>query len=181
VTSGCLRRSILDMIALRLVSPGFAGSVILEYDIAKGEAVLRKLDYAKNHEILMAVVTHLAVGKWPSRQPKGIANDLSIDPEAIRSVLKTFKGLFRESKGRSRDHGEPLYSLHLRFARVGGAESEEERPPLDTQDLFSLLKFVSEKSTQQSQQASALRIAALTSLISLIVAAASLFVAFHKG
>jgi hypothetical protein len=139
-------------------------------------------DYAKNYEILLAVVTHLAVNKWPSRQPKGIAKDLSIDDvDTVRSVLKTFKGLFRESKGKSRDHGEPLYSLHLRFARVGGSESDEERPPLDTQDLFSLLKFVSERSTQQSQQISALRIAALTSFISLIVAAASLFVALHKG
>ncbi|UPJ96397.1 hypothetical protein IVB07_02160 [Bradyrhizobium sp. 172] len=138
-------------------------------------------DYAKNHEVLMAVVTHLAVGKWPSRQPRGIANDLSISIESVRSVVTTFKGLFRESKKRSRDHGDPLYSLHLRYARVGDADSDEERPPLDTQDLFSLLKFVSDKSNHQSQQNSALRIAALTSAISLVVAAASLFVALHKG
>jgi hypothetical protein len=142
----------------------------------------RTPDYAKNYEILMAVVTHLAVNKWPSRQPKGIAKDLSIDDvDSIRSVLKAFKGLFRESKGISRDHGEPLYSLHLRHARVGGDQSDEERPALEPQDLFSLLRFVSEKSTQQSQQTAALRVSALTSIISLIVAAASMVVALHKG
>ena len=141
----------------------------------------RRPDYANNYEILVAVVTHLAVGRWPSRQPKGIAKDLSIDDvDSIRSVLKTFKGLFRESKGVSKDHGEPLYSLHLRHARSGD-ESNEERPALDPQDLFSLLKFVSEKSAQQSQQSVALRLAALTSIISLIVAAASMIVALHKG
>jgi hypothetical protein len=137
-------------------------------------------DYAKNYEVLMALVTHLAVGKWPSRQPKGIAKDLSIDADSIRSVLKTFKGLFRESQGVSRDHGEPFYSLHLRYARVGG-EAEEERPALNPDDLFSLLKFVSEKSTLQTQQIAALRLAALTSIISLLVAAASMVVALHKG
>lgn len=68
----------------------------------------------------------------------------SVHIEAVRSVLGPFKGLFRELKKTSRDHGDPLSSLHLRFARVGGAKSDEERPPLDTQDL---LKFVSEKST----------------------------------
>jgi hypothetical protein len=137
-------------------------------------------DYAENYEILMAVVTHLAVGKWPSRQPKGIAKDLSIDVESIRPVLKAFKGLFRESQGLSKDHGEPFYSLHLRYARTGG-DADEERPALEPTDLFSLLKFVSEKSTLQSQQTVALRLAALTSIISLLVAAASMVVALHKG
>jgi hypothetical protein len=139
-------------------------------------------DYAKHYETLMAVITHLAVNRWPARQPKGIAKDLSIeDVDAVRVVLKTFKGLFRESRGLSKDHGEPLYSLHLRHSRFAVADADQERPPLDPDDMFSLLRLVSEKATQQSQQASALRIAALTSVISLLVAAASLFVAFRKA
>ncbi|MGJ5151636.1 MULTISPECIES: hypothetical protein [unclassified Bradyrhizobium] len=143
---------------------------------------MQRPDYAANYETLMAVVTHLAVNKWPARQPKGIAKDLSIENvDAVRGVLRTFKGLFRESRGVSRDHGEPLYSLHLRHSRFVVADEEQERPPLNTEDLFALLRLVSEKAAQQTQQASALRIAALTSIISLMVAAASLLVALHKG
>ncbi|WP_143274082.1 hypothetical protein [Bradyrhizobium canariense] len=139
-------------------------------------------NYARNFEVLVAVITHLAVNKWPARQPKGIAKDLSIeDVNSVRTVLKAFKGLFRESRGVSKDHGEPLYSLHLRHARFAVADSDQERPPLDPQDMFSLLRLVSEKASQQTQHAAALRIAALTSAISLVVAAASLFVAFHRG
>ncbi|WP_315773193.1 MULTISPECIES: hypothetical protein [unclassified Bradyrhizobium] len=143
---------------------------------------MQRPDYAANYEILMAVVTHLAVNKWPARQPKGIAKDLSIENvDAVRGVLRTFKGLFRESRGVSRDHGEPLYSLHLRHSRFVVTDEEQERPPLNTEDLFALLRLVSEKAAQQTQQASALRIAALTSIISLMVAAASLLVALHRG
>lgn len=139
-------------------------------------------NYTKNYEVLMAVITHLAVNKWPARQPKGIAKDLSIeDVDSVRAVLKAFKGLFRESKGVSKDHGEPLYSLHLRHSRFVVADAEQERPPLDPEDMFSLLRLVSEKASQQTQQAAALRTAALTSIISLIVAGASLFVALHNG
>ncbi|MBR0955690.1 hypothetical protein [Bradyrhizobium canariense] len=139
-------------------------------------------NYAKNYEVLVAVITHLAVNKWPARQPKGIAKDLSIeDVDSVRSVLKAFKGLFRESRGVSKDHGEPLYSLHLRHARFAVADSDQERPPLDPPDMFSLLRLVSEKASQQTQHAAALRVAALTSGISLLVAVVSLVVALHKG
>ena len=40
---------------------------------------MSELSYSKHYETLMAVVTHLAVNKWALRQPRGIANDLSID------------------------------------------------------------------------------------------------------
>jgi len=140
-------------------------------------------DYSKNYEVLMAVVTHLAVNKWALRQPKGIAKDLSIeDVQSVRNVLKSFKGLFRESKGISKDHGDHFYSLHLRHSRQGDGDNvDQERAPLEPEYLFSLLKFVSEKSAQESQQMTALRVAGMTSMISLIVAAASLFVVLHKG
>ena len=67
-------------------------------------------DYAKHYEVLMAVVTHLGVNKWALRQPRGIANDLSIDETSIRIVLKEFKGLFRQSANTSRDHSDHFYS-----------------------------------------------------------------------
>jgi hypothetical protein len=143
---------------------------------------MQKPNYTKYYEVLVAVVTHLAVNKWPQRQPKGIAKDLSIDDvAAVRHVLTTFKGLFRESQGASKDHGEPYYSLHLRYSKQPDASVEQVRPPLEPDYLFELLKFVSERSAQQSQQTTAVRVAGLTSIISLIVAAGSLFVALHKS
>jgi hypothetical protein len=132
----------------------------------------------------MAVVTHLAVHKWAIRQPLGIAKDLSIDVEPVRTVLKSFKGLFRESPGNSKDHGEHFYSLHLRHSRQNDSQSgddRKERPPLEPEYLIALLKFVSDKSLQQSQQTTALRVAGITSFFSLAVAAISLFVALHKS
>lgn len=142
---------------------------------------MQRPDYAKHYEILIALVTHLAVHKWAMRQPKGIADDLSIyDVDAVRHVLQTFKGLFRESDGKSKDHGDHFYSLHLRHARGSIGPSQEDRPGLDTDDLFSLLKLISERSNQQSQQSTALRVAAATSIISLLVATASVIVAFYK-
>lgn len=141
-----------------------------------------KTNYAGHYEILMAVVTHLAVHKWAIRQPKGIAKDLSLDVEAVLTVLKSYKGLFRESSGSSRDHGEHFYSLHLRHYRQAVVENaDQERPPLEPDYLFPLLKFVADKAAQQSQQTTAVKIASITSAISFMVAIASLVVAFHKG
>jgi hypothetical protein len=142
---------------------------------------MTKPDYAKHYEVLMAVVTHLGVNKWALRQPRGIANDLSIDEESIRTVLKSFKGLFRQSAKTSGDHGDHFYSLHLRHSRQPSGENPQvERGPLDAEYLFPLLKFISEKSAQQSQQATALRLAALSSLISLLVACVSLYITLRK-
>ncbi len=141
-----------------------------------------KPDYSKHYEVLMAVIAHLAVNKWAIRQPQGISKDLSIDKDSIQQVLREFKSLFRESSGKSKDHGSPFYSLHLRHSRQATPDNPDlERPPLEAEYLFPLLRFVSEKSAQQSQQANALWLAGITSLISLIVAGLSLYVAIRKG
>lgn len=140
-----------------------------------------KTNYAGHYEVLMAVVTHLAVHKWALRQPKGIAKDVSLDVEAVRTVLKSYKGLFRESSSSSRDHGDPSYSLQLRHHRQSMREDgDQERPPLEPDYLFPLLKFVADKAAQESQQSTAIKVASLSSAISLLVAIASLVVAFHK-
>lgn len=138
-------------------------------------------NYTKHYETLMAVVTHLGVHKWALRQPRGIAKDLSINEEDVKTVLTNFKGLFRESLGASKDHGDHFYSLHLRHSRQSSDDNKDvERAPLEADYLFPLLTFISQKSAQESQQGIAMRAALLTALISLIASAASLFVALHK-
>jgi hypothetical protein len=132
-------------------------------------------NYAKHYETLMAVVTHLAVNKWALRQPQGIANDLSIDVDAVKTVLKTFKSLFRESTKKSKDHGDHYYSLHLRHSRqVDGEANEVERAPLDTEYFFPLLDYISKKSMQETQQNVVLKAAIIAAAVSLIASLTAL-------
>jgi hypothetical protein len=138
-------------------------------------------NYNRNYETLMAVVTHLAVGKWATRQPKGIANDLSIDESEVRTVLKEFKGLFREFTKTSKDHGDHFYALHLRHSRQANDENKDaERGPLESTYLFPLLEFISRKSAQETQQGVAMKVALLTASISLVASTASLIVSLYK-
>jgi hypothetical protein len=147
----------------------------------QNRGVMAQPNYTRNYETLMAVVTHLGVGKWALRQPRGIANDLSIDESEVKTVLREFKGLFRESTKTSRDHGDHFYSLHLRHSRQASDENREiERAPLESEYLFPLLEFISKKSAQESQQSVAMKVALLTACISLLASAASLIVSLHK-
>jgi hypothetical protein len=132
------------------------------------------LNYAKHYETLMAVVTHLAVNKWALRQPQGIAKDLSIDVKSVRTVLNTFKSLFRESVKKSSDHGDHFYSLHLRHSKQAADDTEVERAALDAEYFFPLLDYISKKSIQETQQNVALKAALIAAAVSLIASLASL-------
>lgn len=137
--------------------------------------------YARHLETLMAVVTHLAVHKWSIRQPKGIANDLSIDEAEVAEVLKTFKGLFRQSKKLSQDHSAHFYSLHLRFARQNPDEnSDQDKPPLESTYLVPLLEFISENAREEAKISSSLRIAWLTAGLSLAASSLALLITLFK-
>lgn len=132
-------------------------------------------NYAKHYETLMAVVTHLAVNKWALRQPQGIAKDLSIELESVRTVLRTFKSLFRESAKKSRDHGDHFYSLHLRHSKQAADDSNDvERAALDADYFFPLLDYISKKSMQETQQNVALKAALIAAAVSLIASLAAL-------
>jgi hypothetical protein len=126
----------------------------------------------------MAVVTHLAVHRWAVRQPKGIAKDLSIDVEDVALVLKSFKGLFRESAGTSKDHGDHFYALHLRFARqVADEDNNKDRPPLENEYLKQLLDFVAQRASEELQRGAAMKGALITASLSLIASLTSVGVA----
>jgi len=129
----------------------------------------------------VAVVTLLAVHKWVIRQPKGIANDLSIDESEVREVLDEFKGLFRKSRKISRDHEAPFYSLHLRYARQNADENAEQvKPALESEYLISLLEFISQNAREETKNISALRIAALTAGLSLTASVLTLVLALVR-
>lgn len=137
--------------------------------------------YSKHLETLMAVVTHLAVHKWSIRQPRGIANDLSIDEKDVTEVLNSFKGLFRRSSGVSKDHGDNFYSLHLRFARqVTDEDNKKERPPLESEYLIPLLEFISRKASEESQRGTMMTAALITASLSLFASLASILFTFVR-
>lgn len=136
--------------------------------------------YSLHYETLTAVVTHLAVNKWALRQPQGIANDLSIDVADVKVVLKEFKGMFRESVKKSKDHSDHFYSLHLRHSRQAIDEKEVERPPLDSEYLIPLLEFISKKSIQEAQHKTAITVALTGASLTLVASAVSLLIAFYK-
>ena len=145
---------------------------------------MSELSYSKHYETLMAVVTHLAVNKWALRQPRGIANDLSIDKSSVRTVLKTFKSLFRESMKTSKDHGDHFYSLHLRHSKQSTDESDVERAPLEAEYFFPLLDFISKKSMQETQTSVAIKAALMAAAVSLFasfVALAAVFITRKVG
>ena len=57
-----------------------------------------KLKYSDHIDVLVALVTHLAATSYKSRTPGGLATSLGLDPTKVKSALKGFRGLFRESE-----------------------------------------------------------------------------------
>lgn len=134
-----------------------------------------KPSYSESLEVLMAVVTYLAMNEFPMRQPKKIADDTSIDIHAVEYVLKNFKGLFRESRKVSNDHGAHFYSLQLRYAlNVVDDDNKKTKPPLDKGDLSALLEFISRRASEEMQKGTAIKVAFMTAVLSLLASALSI-------
>jgi hypothetical protein len=124
--------------------------------------------YSDNLETLVALTTHLAMTEYKSRTPSALSEYLSLDYGDVLFVLKHFKGLFRESLGRSKKYKEPdgtpehQYWLQLRYARwyLEGKNEDEDseekskpEPPLDPEYLIALLDFITKMVDQEKAQA----------------------------
>lgn len=104
--------------------------------------------------MLVALVTHLAVTRYKSRTPKGLADSLSFDHSEVDTVLTGFRGLFHESVKTHRDTGEKFYTLHLRYAlrsQDTGDEGDEElaREPIPGDQLIALIDFIRHSAEQE--------------------------------
>jgi hypothetical protein len=88
--------------------------------------------------------------RYKSRTPKILSERLALDHDEVTDVLKSFKGLFRESSGTC-SYGECYYTLQLRYARrwlekEDDSDAEEEsdpKEPLEAEYLGALLEFIS--------------------------------------
>ena len=114
---------------------------------------MKRPQYSKNLETLIALVTHLAMTDWAARSPPNLAKALSIDQAEIENVLESFKGLFRKSKNPSKKTGAHFYALQLRHARQWLQDDDDEdakRPPLEQEYLSTLLEFISHRAQEES-------------------------------
>lgn len=103
-----------------------------------------KTEYSKDIAILLALISHMSVGKNSQRTPEGLAKDLSIPEEEITAALKKYKSLFREaSKPKEGGHQKP-FSLHLRYALQYeiGEDEKNIKPPLPTEHVTTLINLV---------------------------------------
>ena len=105
-----------------------------------------KGEYSRDITILLALISHMSVGKKSQRTPEGLAKDLSIPESEIKAVLLKYKSLFREaSKPKEGGHQKP-FSLHLRYALQYevGEDEKSIKPPLPAEHVTTLIDLVRE-------------------------------------
>ena len=152
--------------------------------------------YSDHYEIIVALVTYLAVCKRRAKDyPKTmddatagwLAEHLGLEAytEEVEHILNSYKSLFRKSNKPYQGHY--LYSLLLRYSRRLYKENQASDvcEPLSNDELFSLLDFISSKVKMEQEEKSqvnnyryqllAMGIAVLSTMIA---AASSLYVAF---
>lgn len=104
--------------------------------------------YTDHLDVLLALVTYLALTSKRSRTPGNLARDLALPPDAVASSFENFPGLFRKSQNVSGE-GEHFYTLHARFA-LRGTEEDVPGPAMGTDLLRSLLDFISQRSQDEA-------------------------------
>lgn len=130
---------------------------------------LRSPKFSEDHDVLVALITHMAVGTEGYRTVSGLQKDLSIDAGTIQAALDSYKGLFRKSSEK------PLYALHLRFARQpkddGDVLKGTLRQELTQEDLDSLWTYVGRQADREVNRSVAFwsnSVALIVAIIALI-------------
>jgi len=118
--------------------------------------------------------------KWILRTPHHLADSLSIDKDEIQNVLEEHKGLFRKSRSLSKNSHSPMYGLQLRHARQWLPTDQDDedavKAPLDTEDLYALLRLVSDRASEESRGRTALKAAWIAAIVSVFAALANIIV-----
>ena len=103
-----------------------------------------KLSFTEDFHYLAALIQHLgAHEKWNSRTPRNIADSLGLDMAEVEEVLLNYPSFFRKSANLS-SQKEPLFSLHLRYARrrINPDSKKREALPLSSSELSMLMELV---------------------------------------
>lgn len=114
---------------------------------------MKKNEYSKDLDTLVALVSYLAFCQYKSMRPSRISDRLSLNVEEVRDVLERYKGLFRKSNRTNSESGEHYFTLHMRYAQrreEGEIEVQEEQlKPLTSEQFDSLLKFITDKAAHE--------------------------------
>ncbi|TOL90363.1 hypothetical protein CGH87_23660 [Vibrio parahaemolyticus] len=104
--------------------------------------------FTSDFHCLIALIQHLgAHEKWNSRTPRNIADSIGLDRGDVENVLDGYPAFFRKSSNLSAQK-EPLYSLHIRYARrtkkqiEGEGSHKEWSAPLSSEEMQTLLNLV---------------------------------------
>lgn len=106
--------------------------------------------YTRYLDVLIALVTYLALTPNKSRTAPNLAIDLSLPLTDVEGTFDQFPGLFRRSKNTSAE-GLHYYTLHGRYALRTDTDGEvqvEMRPEL----LQAMLTFVSQRAEAEASQ-----------------------------
>ncbi|WP_347254169.1 hypothetical protein [Leminorella grimontii] len=102
------------------------------------------ISFVKDFHYLTAMIQHLgAHERWNSRTPRNIADSLGMDMLQVERVLTSYPAFFRRSSNLS-TQGEPLFMIHLRYARRKKNEdtNARESPPISAAEIGILLDLV---------------------------------------
>ncbi|BET95941.1 hypothetical protein [Xenorhabdus taiwanensis] len=111
------------------------------------------ISFVKDFHYLTAIIQHLgAHERWNSRTPRNIADSLGMDMNQVERVLSSYPAFFRRSSNLS-TQGEPLFMIHLRYARRKKNEdtSARESPPISSSEMGFLLDLVTKMISIEEQ------------------------------
>jgi|APSaa5957512622_1039677.scaffolds.fasta_scaffold84456_2 hypothetical protein len=153
------------------------------------------LNYSEHYEIIVALVTYLAVCNRKTEDKKKIIDNatawwlaqhlgLKDQEDEVRTVLAGHKNLFRESLN---DYGKKghRYSLLLRYSHrpYDSEGAQDVSDPLSNEELFSLLNFISNQvsieqaENRQKENNRNERVAMFIAVLSAVIAASASVIA----
>ena len=158
--------------------------------------------YSDDLDMLLALITYLALTQWRSRSPNALATELCLPEDQVTSVLDGYPGLFRKNPELhpTSGGGQASYTLHARYARRRPREMDSAVPPLpkatnelvassapdpaqdgtgeelDADSLRMLLDFVSDRGRAEQESIQS-RLSQRWLLLGVVIAAAASIVA----
>jgi hypothetical protein len=99
---------------------------------------------AESHQLLIALITYLALSGSRSRTSSGLAEDLGLPRDRVAATLDGYPAFFRRSRRLSERRNEVAYTLHARFAMrsdesTGASDDSARSLPLSADVLKTLL------------------------------------------
>lgn len=112
-----------------------------------------EVSFVRDFHYLTALIQHLgAHERWNSRTPRNIADSIGMDMGEIERVLINYPAFFRRSSNLSAQ-GEPLFMIHLRYARRKKNEETDAResPPISAAEMGIMLDLVTKMIAVEEQ------------------------------